>query len=314
VTTARNTLTRAIDALIAAQPPRAGSLVVTLFGDAISTQGGSVWLGSLIAALEPCGLNARQIRTAVFRLGQEGWLESEQRGRRSFYRYTEFGRRQYARAAERIYAPGLPPWDGHWTLLTPLALGAAARDELRRRLGWQGFGLLAGGVLAHPWPNAAALAETLRELAIEGEVVVWQASTPAGPALHALVASGWRMDEAAARYRAFERAFRPFVRLLADGAAVTPLDSFRLRTLLIHEYRRILLATTELPPALLPDAWPGHAARALTQILYRRVHAAASAWVSANMHDHDGALATPQADYYVRFGGLAPTAATATAA
>lgn len=314
MTGARSELARAIDALIAARPPRAGSLVVTLFGDAISTQGGSVWLGSLIAALEHCGLNARQIRTAVFRLGQEGWLEAEQRGRRSFYRYTEFGRRQYARAAERIYAAGLPPWDGQWTLLTPLAISAAVRDELRRRLGWQGFGLLAGGVLAHPWPNPAALAETLRELALDGEVVAWQARTLAGPALRGLVASGWRVEEAAERYRAFARTFRPFVRLVADAAPVSPLDSFRLRTLLVHEYRRILLATTELPPALLPDDWPGHAARDLTQFLYRRVHAAASAWVSANMHDQDGALVAPHAQYHARFGGLAAATPAATAA
>ncbi|MEQ8661633.1 MAG: phenylacetic acid degradation operon negative regulatory protein PaaX, partial [Gammaproteobacteria bacterium] len=53
-----------LDAILADAPPRAGSLVVTLFGDVVSQHGGSVWLGALVAALARFGLNAGQVRTA----------------------------------------------------------------------------------------------------------------------------------------------------------------------------------------------------------------------------------------------------------
>jgi phenylacetic acid degradation operon negative regulatory protein len=307
---AGSALATALDALLAARPPRAGSLVVTLFGDAISTQGESVWLGDLIAALELFGLNARQVRTAVFRLAQEGWLTGEQRGRRSCYRYTEFGRRQYARAAERIYAAEPPPWAGDWTLVTPVAVSGPPREELRRRLAWQGFALLGGGLLAHPCANRAALADTLDELGLTASVLVWRAEAASGPALDALVAGAWHLDEAGARYAAFLDLFRPFAALLDGGPAPAPEEAFRLRTLLVHEYRRIVLATTEMPVALLPADWPGHAARTLARKLYCRLHDLAGAWVSANMHDPQGPLGAPRAASRARFGGGRPDPAS----
>ena len=39
------------------RPLRAGSLIITLYGDAIVPRGGTVWLGSLMALLEPIGIS-----------------------------------------------------------------------------------------------------------------------------------------------------------------------------------------------------------------------------------------------------------------
>ena len=72
VATGKTALATVIRELLQAHPPRAGSLAITVFGDTVSQQGNSVWLGSLVDVMEEFGLNARQIRTAVFRLGQEG--------------------------------------------------------------------------------------------------------------------------------------------------------------------------------------------------------------------------------------------------
>ena len=44
---------------------QAGSLITTLFGDAVIPRGGRIWLGSLIRLLEPLGVNERLVRTAV---------------------------------------------------------------------------------------------------------------------------------------------------------------------------------------------------------------------------------------------------------
>ena len=298
------TLEVALHALLATLAPRAGSLAVTVFGDSIAAHGNSVWLGGWVTVMQRFGLNARQVRTAIFRLGREGWLVSSLRGRRSYYAFTESGERQYARAAERIYAPAAVAWDGHWTLVTGVGLEAATRDEMRRRLGWLGFGALSGGLLAHPYAALVTVHDVLRELGCEQQVVVWRATPSLDAPLAELVRVSWRLDELAVRFEQFITRFGVFESLLAALPDPEPGDAFVLRTLLIHEYRRILLTSTELPPALLPESWPGHAARALTARLYRRLHGAASEYCCFALENGAGPWPAPTAAFRQRFGGL----------
>ena len=39
--------------------------------------GGAIWLGDLIELLAPLGINERLLRTSVFRLVAQNWLQSE---------------------------------------------------------------------------------------------------------------------------------------------------------------------------------------------------------------------------------------------
>ncbi len=306
-----------IDALLQAQPPRAGSLAITIFGDAIAEQGDEVWLGSLVEVMERFGLNPRQIRTAVFRLGREGWLSSSLDGRKSYLSYTEFGRREYERAADRIYAADAPPWDGAWTLITPAGLDAHVREEFRKQLAWQGFAPLASGVLAHPRPNEAALRHTLDVLEVADRVVLWRASPErdgTADALAHLVSASWRLDETAARFEHFIDTFAAILTAVKRERSLNACHAFIVRTLLIHEYRRVLLKTTELPQDLLPNAWPGQRARRIATEIYHAVHAGAVAYTREAMQNRDGPLASPDAGYFARFGGLSDIAASKSAA
>lgn len=85
-----------------AVPVSGTSLIVSLYGDALLHRGGEVWLGSLAAMLEGLGFGERFVRTALFRLNKEGWLEVSRVGRRSYYRLTESGLRQARRAESKI--------------------------------------------------------------------------------------------------------------------------------------------------------------------------------------------------------------------
>lgn len=95
------------------------SMVVTVFGDSVSQHGGWIWLGSLIATLEPLGFSERRVRTAVYRLAKQDWLKADQVGRQRFFCFTDDAQAHYARAARRIYAAGRKEWDGRWTLVLP---------------------------------------------------------------------------------------------------------------------------------------------------------------------------------------------------
>jgi len=299
------TISTCLEELLGADPPRAGSLAITIFGDVISQQGGSVWLGSLVTAMAEFGLNERQVRTALFRLVKDDWLTAEQRGRRSFYALSPAGQRHYARAAARIYAFEHASWDGEWTLVMPGAIAPSAREHLRKRLGWQGFGLLGSSMLAHPRADAGALAETLAELDIETGVVVWRAHALDDEPLRELVRSAWQLEDIAARCSAFVKRFEPVAALLDDDAPYTGRDALVLRCVLIHDYRRILLRTIDLPPELLPADWPGFAAMRLVRHVYGQVHAAASAYASTVLERAQGQLPAPGASFHARFGGPA---------
>ena len=70
-------LARIIDQL-KREPSRTGSIVITVFGDAIVPRGGSVWLGTLLEFFETLDIDASVVRTAMSRLAADGWFEREQ--------------------------------------------------------------------------------------------------------------------------------------------------------------------------------------------------------------------------------------------
>ena len=65
-----------------AVPVSGTSLISSLYGDSLSHRGGEIWLGSLAALLEGLGFGERFVRTALFRLNKEGWLDVSRIGRR----------------------------------------------------------------------------------------------------------------------------------------------------------------------------------------------------------------------------------------
>ena len=75
------------------------------------------------------------------------------------------------------------------------------------------------------------------------------------------------------------------------------------RILLIHAYRRIVLRDPGLPAALLPDDWPGHAARALTGRIYRRLLGPSESYLDAHARNEEGPLPAPGGALSRRFAG-----------
>ncbi|MEM8562384.1 MAG: phenylacetic acid degradation operon negative regulatory protein PaaX [Pseudomonadota bacterium] len=289
------------------RPLRGGSLIITVFGDAISQHGNRVWLGSIIRALEPFGLNSRLIRTAVHRLVQEDWLQSEQQGRRSYYSFTDAGLRRYEKAARRIYAGSPPDWDGTWSLLICNKSAEGGREQLRKELSWLGYGAINSNILLHAGSQSHSLTETLEEMGLSEQVVVIDASTAgvtSEQALQELARECWPLDDLAERYEAFLRQFTPVQRSLSGAAELCPERAFQLRTLLVHEYRRILLRDSDLPARLLPDDWAGHRALTLVSTIYRFIESAAEVYIRQTMETTVGKLPAAIPAYKQRFGGL----------
>lgn len=296
-----------IDQFCSSRPVRAGSLIITMYGDALTPRGGTVWLGSLINLLGPLGLNERSIRTSVFRLVKENWLMSEQVGRRSYYSLTGPGMRRFQKAFRQVYAQHNPEWDGRWIMAILSQLSVGERNKLRQELEWHGFGLLSPTVLLHPQIPLAELQIILQELNAQDNVIIFEDISEGRPATRALrrqALESWNLPKLAEDYQSFLKKYRPVWDHLKVETSPTPEQCFQIRLLLIHDYRRIILRDPQLPDELLPGDWAGNAARQLCSNIYHRVWEGAENHMNQYLETAEGPLPAPNAKFYQRYGGL----------
>src|SRR6516225_3536324 len=261
------------------EPSRTGSIVITVFGDAIVPRGGSVWLGTLLAFFEALDIDSGVVRTAMSRLAADGWLTREKVGRNSFYRLAEKGRQTFEAATQHIYDPPPSDWSGRFELL--LIANGEDRDAAREALKNAGFGSPLPGVWVAPSgvpvPEVASRAIRL-EVSAEDE------------SGRRLLAESWPLDRTADAYLKFMKTFEPLRGWIDRRAALSDGDAFTARILLIHHYRRVVLRDPLLPTALLPKDWPGRAARALCGEIYRALLAPSEQWLDRNGSNEDGPL------------------------
>jgi phenylacetic acid degradation operon negative regulatory protein len=286
------------------RPMRTTSLIVTFFGDVVSQHGNTIWLGSLVNAMAQLGINERLVRTSVFRLVKDGWLESERVGRRSFYRFTSYGSQEYQRAARRIYALESGQWKGQWKLLIPQDIPDKQREPFRRSLHWQGYRAIAAGTYARPGDSGYNLIETLEEFGMTDKVVVLDANTSAltsKQSLRKLVGDNWQLEDVAQGYQDFLARYKALQKWSRGKQPADPESAFIARVLLIHDYRRILLQDTPLPDELLPPAWPGDAARTLTGQVYKAVAQASNDYILTQLEPGNGPMPEADASFWSRF-------------
>lgn len=299
-----------INKAVAAAPLSGTSLIASLYGDALAHRGGEIWLGSLVTLLTPLGFGERFVRSALFRLNKEGWLDVERVGRRSFYRLSAAGINQTRRAESKIYRASQPDWDGKWLLLLSEGLEKQTLRQVKQELTWQGFGILAPNLMASPSQSLADVQHFLHEAGVVQNVICFEAHSAfelSQTALKARIEECWHLSDKNGHYADFIDLFRPLLALLRDAspAELTPERCLVIQLLLIHQYRRVVLTDPLLPDVLLPPHWLGQTARQLCINIYQRVAPAALECVSRAGETSVGELPQPTAGYYHRFGGLA---------
>jgi phenylacetic acid degradation operon negative regulatory protein len=275
------------------EPSRTGSIVITVFGDAIVPRGGSVWLGTLLEFFGALDIDSGVVRTAMSRLATDGWLERNKIGRNSFYRLAKKGRQTFAAATRHIYDPPPSDWTGRFELL--LIGNGWDRDASRDALKNAGFGSPLPGVWVAPSgvpvPDEAAGAIRL-EVSAEDD------------SGRRLLSESWPLDRTADAYQKFMKTFAPLRGWIGRGGDLTEADAFTARILLIHHYRRVVLRDPLLPTALLPGDWPGRAARELCGEIYRGLLRQSEQWLDRHATNEDGPLPKPVAELARRFDGL----------
>jgi len=296
-------IARWIERTLAADPPRAKSLIVTVWGDALAPHGGAVWLSGLIRLMAPFAINDRLVRTSVFRLARDGWLSRAAHGRESRYRLTADGARRFDDAYRRIYARPADEWHGEWELVLADTVAAPRRAALREELAWAGFGELGAFVFMRPHESGRILPSVLADRAA---TVALATDLPGQAPIAKRTAQAWDLAALASDYRRFLTRFGAVIERFRSDGAHDPAQCFVVRTMLIHGYRRVLLRDPLLPAALLPLDWPGAAAYALCRDFYRLTHRLAESHLADTL-SRPGSPWPPANDaFYARFEGLSP--------
>ena len=282
-------LARIIDQL-KREPSRTGSIVITVFGDAIVPRGGSVWLGTLLAFFDTIDIDSGVVRTAMSRLAADGWLERNKVGRNSFYRLNKKGRQTFDAATKHIYDTQVSDWTGRFELL--LIGSSEDRDASRDALKNAGFGSPLPGVWVAP-SGVPVPEEAARAIRLEVS-----AEDDSG---RRLLSESWPLDRTADAYLKFMKTFEPLRGWIDRREQLSDADAFTARVLLIHHYRRVVLRDPLLPTALLPEDWPGRAARRLCGDIYRGLLAPSEQWLDLNGSNENGPLPAAGAELGRRF-------------
>jgi phenylacetic acid degradation operon negative regulatory protein len=228
---------------------RARSALFDVYGDHLRGRGHQAPVSALIRLLEPVGIAAPAVRTAISRMAAQGWLEPTRVDAAPGYRATRRAIERLTEAASRIYRSGPEPWDRHWRLVfVELPGHRSARTRLREELHYLGYAEHAPGVWVCPFDRP------------EVDEVVARAG---GTARHGLALSldpdpvgAWDLSALATAYAAWPD--------LADGLLETDAGggdedeaAFAARFRLVHEWRKFLFDDPGLPAELLPRDWPG---------------------------------------------------------
>ncbi len=203
---------------------KAWSLIITFFGDSIAPRGGAVSASSIQSIMAQCGIGSGTVRTALSRLGKDGWVERNRAGRYSFYRLTEKGAMQSSEASDTIYAA--PAQNQHneqplYLIVTKPGQTQPSHSE---------FSSLSphGNVFLLPVTHPAAEA-----FANEHNIL----ATVSSAALPDWVATLMLPASLSIKYHQLHRRAGTIVPHKINDSA----QALALRTLLIHEWRRVRL-------------------------------------------------------------------------
>lgn len=239
---------QAIAALAGDTPPRVWSLIVTVFGDLAQSDGDQIAgpiLGEMLALL---GVRPEAMRVALHRLRNEGWIETEKRGREGLHRLTASGREQSAQAATRIYAQSGPA-AAKWHILCFEPVVSAKEQGRANQLQSDGYVRIAPGVYLSNGAHSGDAGDAFLLQGSIGDIPDWLSQS--------LIPDGY--------ISAFKDLSAALDLLMSEGPdleAASALQIAALRTLIVHRWRKLVLRLPNVPDALFGPDWEGSKCRA----------------------------------------------------
>ena len=239
---------------------RVWSVVITIFGDAIQPHGGIVAMSDLQIMLGTMNVESGALRTAMSRLAKEGWVTREKQGRNSFYQLSKAGLKSFIPATQKIYKAEFSPDPQRLIIAVGPDVIGHARETQNALLDAFGGLQLRNGVALFADPS-----EKLRKQLADADMIQLESEIAVLPDW---VIEKLDLQSLADDYLALIERFAPLVATRNELEMLSPLEALCVRTLLIHDWRRLILKQPALPKHLLPADWPGATCHALVRDLY----------------------------------------------
>lgn len=285
---------RLLDGLHNSGKPRVWSIIITLFGDSIVPRGGVISLGSIQEIFSHMRFEENAVRTAMSRLTKEGWLERMKNGRQSFYKLGPLGVEQFESATRRIYACKAETWNQKLDLVIMKSPDAKSREKLKKQMLSLGFGSPTPNVFIKPSLNETVFPQ-------EHMIAHVKCSSADEILLKSLIGESWQWDGLKAGYADILKTYKPVLDGVAKSDSIEGMDALVLRTLLIHDWRRLVLKDVELPGNLKPEKCAGDEARNVISKLYKNLLDMSEKQLDLCSCDMETFLPKPEKSFFSRF-------------
>jgi len=238
-----------------ARSPQPRTTVVTFLGAVVRPLGGWMPVAAAVDLLAEVGLDAPSVRTAVFRLKANGWLESESREGVRGYALTEEASSTLAAGDEVIWHARQPAdlADG-WCVVhfgVPESL-RAKRHQLRAHLISLGFGNVGTALWIAPARMREAAEHAVAELDLGAYAAIFVGGYHGPQDLTAMLYGSWDLH-------AIDQGYRDFIDAYAsDRERLTELrdeDAFAAYLTMVDRWRKLPFRDPGLPREVLAEDW-----------------------------------------------------------
>jgi phenylacetic acid degradation operon negative regulatory protein len=233
--TSRHNFENIVQELTRCGNSRTWSILVTIFGDLAQNPEDEI-SGPLLSSLtKMIGIKPQAMRVALHRLRRDGWIITEKFGRTSKHRLSEFGLNQSVVASPRIYARTVDiPDTWHMLLTNPEAQNGD------KGLLSQGYRCILPSVFIGKGEGPEDSTDFLVIAGDLSAIPKW---------LQSSIADMTTVEE----FSILEQSLNTVKNTLDKGYMPTPIETAVIRTLIVHNWRRIVLRQPDLSLELLPE-------------------------------------------------------------
>lgn len=239
------------------------TLLVSFLGAVVRRMDDWMPIAGVVELMRQAGQDAPGVRTAVFRLKQRGWLESQSRHGARGYALTDRASAVLAQGDEVIWHSRRPADLADGWCIVNLSIPEAERrkrDQLRTHLAHLGFGNVGTAMWLAPARMRAAAEGAIGELGMDKYAAVFVGAYVGSRDLTSLLYESWDLAGIDDSYRAFIDGHERMVAELESGRDIAGQQAFVHYLRVVDAWRQLPFRDPGLPRELLAPGWSGPAA------------------------------------------------------
>src|SRR2546423_848023 len=248
---------------------RSRTILVSFLGAVVRPMGEWMPIAGAVDLMTLAGLDAPSVRTAVFRLKKNGWLEPETRGRARGYVLTDRARSILAAGDEVIWHARQPAELADGWCVVHFSIPESMRSkrlQLRSHVEHLGFGNIGTALWIAPARMRTAAEQTIAELGLTEYAVIFVGDYTGVQDLKSVVHNSWDLGAIDDAYRGFIAEYGDKERRF-DRNVPSPADAFLEFLNLVDRWRKLPFRDPGLPTEVLAADWSGPEAVAIFERL-----------------------------------------------